>query len=155
MNSLAGAKVSIPSAMVVLWLFTPLYDWSGWQVQAAGVFALVGLFYPAAVTLLVFAANRRLGPTVTGTIGSTTPLFAVLGAALFLGEALGAREVVATAVIVAGTMALSTSAAGSVPGGRPHAALALPWAAAALRALAQVFAKAGLTLWPNPFTAAL
>ena len=154
MPAIAGARVSIPSAMLVLWLISPLFDWSGWQVGAAALFAFIGLFYPAAVTLLIFAANRRLGPTVAGTIGSTTPLFAVLGAAVLLGEALGARELIATGAIVLGTMALSKRP-GSAGGGAPQSALWLPWSAAVLRALAQVLAKGGLALWPNPFMAAL
>jgi drug/metabolite transporter (DMT)-like permease len=106
------------------------------------------------VTLLTFAANRRLGPTVTGTVGSTAPLFAVLGAALFLDEALGLRELSATALIVLGSVALSRPGGADAPK-RQQGALWLPWSAAALRALAQVLSKAGLALWPNPFAAAL
>ncbi|HET9405350.1 MAG TPA: DMT family transporter [Burkholderiales bacterium] len=115
MEAMAGARVSIPSAALLFWLLAPFADIAGWQDQALALFALVGLFYPAAVTLLTFVANRRLGPTVSGTIGSTTPLFAVLGAVLFLGEAPGSREFIATATIVLGTMALSRPAAGAPP----------------------------------------
>ena len=154
MQELAGARVSIPSAALLFWLLSPWIDWPAWQAQAVAIFALVGLFYPAVVTLLTFAGNRRLGPTVAGTIGSTTPLFAVLGAAAFLGEALGARELVATTSIVLGTMALSRPAAGvtAIP---PRSALWMPWSAALLRSIAQVLSKAGLALWPNPFAVAL
>jgi drug/metabolite transporter (DMT)-like permease len=78
----------------------------------------------------------------------------VLGAALFLGEALGARELIATAAIVLGSIALSSRGAGR--GERaPAGALWLPWSAAILRALAQVLSKAGLALWSSPFAAAL
>jgi drug/metabolite transporter (DMT)-like permease len=154
MDALSGARVSIPTATVLCWLAAPLLALSGWQPAAAGIFALVGIFFPAAVTLLTFAANRRLGPTVAGTIGSTAPLFAVFGAALFLSEPLGARELIATATIVLGSMLL-TSPDGAGAGERPHTALWLPWAAAVLRALAQILSKAGLALWPNPFAAAL
>ena len=100
MHALSGARVSIPTATVLFWMSAPFLDLSGWQAAAAGIFALVGIFFPAAVTLLTFAANERLGPTVAGTIGSTAPLFAVFGAALFLSEPLGARELIATAVIL-------------------------------------------------------
>ncbi len=155
MESLAGARVSIPSAALLFWLLSPFcIDWSAWVTPAAALFALVGLFYPAAVTLLTFAGNRRLGPTVAGTIGSTTPLFAVLGAALFLGEAPGIRELAATAIIVLGTMALSRPAAGPLPAAA-RGALWMPWSGALLRALAQLLSKAGLALWPAPFAAAL
>jgi drug/metabolite transporter (DMT)-like permease len=154
LDAASGARVSIPTAALLFWLVAPFVDLSGWQAAAIGIFVLVGLFFPAAVTLLTFAANRRLGPTVTATVGSTAPLFAVLGAALLLDEALGLREFAATSLIVLGSMALSK------PGGANTAqqqkgTLWLPWSAAALRALAQVLSKAGLALWPNPFAAAL
>jgi len=154
LEAAAGARVSIPAATLLFWLLAPFADLAGWQLAAIGIFALVGLFFPAAVTLLTFEANRRLGPSVTGAVGSTAPLFAVLGAALFLGEALGVRELSATSLIVLGSVLLS-GLQGADTRAQRHGAMWLPWTAAALRALAQVLSKAGLTLWPNPFAAAL
>jgi drug/metabolite transporter (DMT)-like permease len=154
LDTLTGARVSIPTAALLFWLAFPFMDTAGWMAPAVAIFALVGCFYPAAVTLLTFAGSRRLGPTVAGTIGSTTPLFAVLGAALFLGEALGARELAATAAIVLGTMALSKPAASDIRSAS-RSALWMPVSGALLRSLAQVLSKAGLALWPNPYVAAL
>lgn len=154
MDALSGARTSIPVAAVLFWLLAPVRDLSGWQAQAAVIFAVVGVFFPAAVTLLTFAANQRLGPAVAGTIGGTAPLFAVLGAALFLDEPLGIREAVATGIIVLGCTLLSSSS-GPVAAGGAREALWLPWTSAVLRAAAQVLSKAGLALWPNPFAAAL
>lgn len=156
MPALAGARVSIPSAALLFWLLSPFFmDWAAWHWEAVAFFSLVGLFYPAVVTLLTFTGNRRLGPTVSGTIGSTTPLFAVLGAALFLAEVPGVRECVATAIIVLGTMALSKPAGGATLSAAARGALWMPWSAAMLRALAQVLSKAGLVLWASPFAAVL
>lgn len=150
----SGARVSIPTATLLFWLLSPWLDLSEWVAAAAGLFALVGLFFPAAVTLLTFEANRRLGPNVTAAIGSTAPLFAVAGAALWLGEPLGPGTLAATALIVLGSVALARPPLGArKPDGR--GAMWLPWTGAALRALAQVLSKAGLALWPNPFAAAL
>lgn len=154
LDAAAGARVSITAATLLFWLLAPFADWAGWQLAAIGIFALVGLFFPAAVTLLTFEANRRLGPSMTGAVGSTAPLFAVLGAALFLGEALGVREFSATSLIVLGSVVLS-GLQGADERERRQGAIWLPWSAAALRALAQVLSKAGLAIWPNPFAAAL
>ena len=150
----SGARVSVPSATLVFWLLAPWLDLSGWTVLAVGIFALVGLFFPASVTLLTFEANRRVGPNVSGAIGSTTPLFAVLGAALWLSEPLGVGALAGTAMIVLGTVALARrrNDAREVSA---RGAMWLAWMAAALRALAHVLTKAALALWPHPFAAAL
>lgn len=152
LDAAAGARVSIPTATVLFWLVIPFSDLTGWHLTAAAVFGLVGVFFPAAVTMLTFEANRRLGPTVTATVGSTAPLFAVLGAVLFLAEPFGGRTLGATGLVVLGLVALTR-----VRGVRdtPPRALWLAWAAAVLRALAQILSKAGLALWPSPYAAAL
>lgn len=154
MDAPSGAKVSIPTAALLFWLFAPFLDLVGWQAAAIGIFILVGLFFPAVVTLLTFEANRRLGPTVAATVGSTAPLFAVLGAGAFLGETLGLRELLGTSIIVLGSVAISGRREDGA-GGRRRSDWWLPWSSAVLRALAQVLSKAGLALWPNPFAAAL
>lgn len=150
MDGLAGAKISIPATTVLFWLMFPLRGLEGWNAQAASVFFSTGLFFPVAVTLLAYEANRRMGPTIAGTIGSTAPLFAVLGAVLFLGESLGFAQIAATSAIVAGSMVLVWRG-----GGNPalRGAAWLSWCAAALRAAAQVLAKFGLLLWPSPYAA--
>lgn len=154
LDAAAGARISIPTATVLFWLIFPFAELTGWHLTAAALFGLVGVFFPAAVTMLTFEANRRLGPTVTGTIGSTAPLFAVLGAAVFLAEPLGGRTLGATALIVLGLVALTRPI---LDGSRERrrGGLWLAWLAAVLRALAQVLSKAGLALWPHPYAAAL
>src|SRR2546427_6550396 len=109
-----GALVSIPSTTLlfcILALF--LFRGEGWNATAFAIFAAVGLIFPALVTFINFASNRLTGPTVAGTISSTTPLFAVLGAILFLGEPLSLVAAAGTAVIVLGVVALT--ARGSDP----------------------------------------
>lgn len=158
MDGLAGAKISLPSAAALFWLCLPLRGFEGWDAQGAGLFIALGLFFPVAVTLLAYEANRRMGPIIAGAVGSTAPLFAVLGAMLFLGETLGIAQIAATLAIVAGSVVLvwrsSRGGVGSV-GRVDWRTSSVAWWAAALRALAQVIAKAGLLLWPNPYAATL
>jgi drug/metabolite transporter (DMT)-like permease len=153
MDGVAGARVSVPSAALLLWLLVPWRGLDGWQPQAAATFLALGLFFPVAVTFLAYEANRRMGPTIAGAIGSTAPLFAVLGAVLFLGEALMPQQMGATLAIVAGSVVLVWRRGTRMQGAAWTSWVS--WAAAALRALAQVIAKAGMLLWSNPFAAAL
>jgi drug/metabolite transporter (DMT)-like permease len=152
---LAGAAIGVPSTTLMFWCLAPfLLDTGGFSLAAAGMFALVGLFFPAAVTLLTYTGNQRMGPTVTSAVSCTTPLFALSGAVLFLGEALSAGNALGTAVIVLGMLALTWSG-GVRARDWPLWAIALPFAAAAIRALAQVLTKAGLALWDSPYAAGL
>jgi len=152
---LAGAAIGVPSTTLMFWCLAPfLLDTGGFSLAAAGLFALVGLFFPAAVTLLTYTGNQRMGPTVTSAVSCTTPLFALSGAILFLGEALSAGNALGTAVIVLGMLVLTWSG-GARARDWPLWAIALPFAAAAIRALAQVLTKAGLALWDSPYAAGL
>jgi len=152
---LAGAAIGVPSTTLAFWCLAPfLLDTGGFNPAAAGIFALVGLFFPAAVTLLTYTGNERMGPTITSAVSCTTPMFALSGAILFLGEALTAGNLIGTAAIVLGMLVLTwTGSAG--PRGWPLWAIVLPFAAAAIRALAQVLTKAGLELWTSPYAAGL
>lgn len=152
---LAGAAIGVPSTTLVFWCLAPLLlDLGEFHLAAAGIFALVGLFFPAAVTLLTYTGNQRMGPTVTSSVSCTTPLFALSGAIVFLGEALTAGNVLGTTAIVLGMLVL-TWADDARPRSWALWAIALPFAAAAIRAFAQILTKAGLALWGSPYAAGL
>jgi drug/metabolite transporter (DMT)-like permease len=154
-SPLAGAAIGVPSTTLLFWCLAPFFlDVDALSVSAAVLFALVGLFFPAAVTLLTYAGNQRMGPAVTSAISCTTPLFALAGAILFLGEALTPGTMLGTAGIILGMLALTWNREG-IARSWPLWAIALPIAAAALRALAQVLTKAGLALWASPYAAGL
>jgi drug/metabolite transporter (DMT)-like permease len=152
---LAGAAIGVPSTTLMFWCLAPfLLDTRGFNLAAFGIFVLVGLFFPAAVTLLTYSGNQRMGPIITSAVSCTTPLFALSGAILFLGEALTAGNVFGTGAIVLGMLVL-TLRGDARPRDWPLWAIALPFAAAAIRALAQVLTKAGLALWGSPYAAGL
>jgi len=150
-----GAAFAIPVSAILFWAISPAtVDFARWSAPAAMVFAGVGAVFPAVVTLLTFAANRRLGPNVTGTVGNLAPVFAVTGAVLLLGETPGLRQGAALLAIVGGVMLLSwpdRKAASPPPGWW----LLVPLAAASMRGGIQPAVRYGLELWPDPFAAAL
>ncbi len=150
-----GALVSIPTTTLAFWLLAPsLLHGEGWNATAFAIFAAVGVVFPAVVTLLNFASNRLTGPTVAGTVSSTTPLFAVLVAIVFLGEPLTLAAAAGTAAIVLGVIAFTGRGEGSARAWAAWAIL-LPLAGAAIRGAAQAAVKGGLALWPEPFVAVL
>jgi drug/metabolite transporter (DMT)-like permease len=155
LDARSGAAISIPTATVLLALAAPFaFDGEGFTVLAALLFAVVGVFFPALVTLLTFRSNEQLGPTITASVSGTAPLFALLAAGLLLGEKVPAQAALACVVIAAGVAVLSW---------KPNAAhsgfvgwsLLWPVSGAVVRGLAQAGAKAGLMLWPSPFAASL
>jgi drug/metabolite transporter (DMT)-like permease len=155
LDARSGAAISIPSATVLLALAAPLwFDSAGFTLRAALWFAAVGLFFPALVTILTFRSNEQLGPTITGTVSGTAPLFALLAAGVFLGEKVPAQAALACVAIVAAVAMLSWRQSAVRPGFTGWA-LVWPVAGAVVRGLAQAGAKAGLTLWPSPFAASL
>jgi len=155
LDARSGAAISVPTATLLFVLAAPFaFDGRGFTLQAGLVFAAVGLFFPALVTLLTFRSVEELGPTLTGAVSGTTPLFAVLAAGLILGEKVPPHAALACAGIVIGVTVL-TWKQGAVGPGFSGWALAWPIAGAVLRGLAQAIAKLGLTLWPNPFAAGL
>jgi len=153
LDARSGAAISIPTATLLFILAAPFaLRVDGFSLEAALLFALVGLFFPAVVTLLTFRSNERLGPTITSAVSGTAPLFALLAAALLLGERIPARASVACIAVVIGIAVLSWRRGTARPVGW---ALLWPLSGALIRGFAQAGAKAGLVLWPNPLAASL
>jgi len=151
----SGAAISIPTATVLFVAAAPFaFDTEGFSVGAALVFAVVGSFFPALVTLLTFRSNEQLGPTVTSAVSSTAPLFALLAASLLLGERVPVQAAIAATAVVMGVGLLSWNKSAVRPGSVGWSIL-WPISGAVVRGLAQVGAKAGLLLWPSPFSAGL
>jgi drug/metabolite transporter (DMT)-like permease len=149
----SGAAISVPTAMLLFAVCSPfMLELARWVWPAAALFAVVGFIFPAAVTMLMFESNDRLGPVVTSTVLCTAPVFALAAAVLLLGERVPGRAYLATLGVVAG-VALCSWKSVRIDPRRLGWSLVLPVVAAAIRGCAQALAKAGLALWPNPFAA--
>jgi drug/metabolite transporter (DMT)-like permease len=150
---------SIGGSAVAAWLLAvPLVDWWGFDLEAALIFAAVGCIFPVVVSILSVRSNEKLGPAVAGAVGNVTPLFAVLGAVLFLGERLVLGQLLGLILVVGGValLALRGGASGSRAGGRQWSVwvLGLPLGAALVRGAIQPAIKSGLALWHEPLAAA-
>src|SRR5260370_41755146 len=84
-----------------------MLDWERWDPRGPLIFVLVGLLFPATVTLLTFEANRRMGPNISGALSNLTPLFAVLVATLLFGEVPRPLQALGIAMVVSGVIMLS------------------------------------------------
>jgi drug/metabolite transporter (DMT)-like permease len=148
-----GAAFSVPTSTLLFWCLAPFFiDPEEVDLTAAGLFAVIGLLFPAAVTLLIFESNRLMGPNVAGALSGVAPLFAVLLAVMLLGERLRFWQLSGIAAIVAAIALMYT--------GQGHAftvkrlwLLALPLGASAIRGFVQPVVKLGLERWPNPMAA--
>lgn len=154
MPSWRSPLYSIIGSTVVAWLLAlPLVDWAALEWRAVAIFAGVGCIFPVAVSILAVRSNEKLGPAVAGAVGNVTPLFAVLGAVLFLGESLLFAQLAGLAMVVGGVALLALRGGA---GGRQWSVwvLGLPLAAALVRGSIQPAIKAGLAIWHEPLAAA-
>jgi uncharacterized membrane protein len=128
MEPLSGAALSIPAFALLFLLLSPLIL-AGEPVVWRGlpIFAAIGLFFPASLTLLAFASNRALGPVITST---------------------------GLAIAVSGAIIISVTRPRDLGHWRSWALL-LPLAAALVRGVVPPIVKLGLEVWPSPLWACL
>jgi drug/metabolite transporter (DMT)-like permease len=145
---------TIVTSLVAAWLAVPFFiGWHRLDLGAVAIFAAVGCVFPVVVSILTVRSNERLGPAVASAAGNLAPVFAVIGAVLFLDERLGPLQALGLALIVGGVILLALRGGA---GGRqwPVWVLALPLAAAFIRGAIQPAIKIGLALWHEPLAAA-
>ena len=94
-----SAALAVPAALLESWTV----NWS-WSLVAA--FSYTTLVPGLAATLLWFMLVGQIGPTRAATFHFLNPFFGVAIAAVLLGEALGAADVLGVAVIMAGILAV-------------------------------------------------
>ena len=150
MEPLAGAAVSVPSFTLLFLLLSPILL-AGEPVVWRGlpIFAAIGLFFPASLTLLAFASNRALGPVITSTLGNLAPLFSVALAVALLHEPLRAVQFIGLVIAVIGAVIISVTRPRDLGHWR-SLALLLPLAAALIRGVIPPIVKLGLDVWPSP-----
>jgi len=145
---------SIGGSAVLAWVFALIFvDFGQFHPEAVAIFAGVGLIFPVLVSILSVRSNEKLGPAVAAAVGNVSPLFAVLGAVIFLGERPGPGQMAGLAMVIGG-VALLALRGGS--GGRqwPMWVLVLPLSAALVRGAIQPAIKSALALWHEPLAAA-
>ena len=155
LDSRSGTMISIVTSTACFWLLAPfLLDIGYLGATGILVFALIGLFRPALSANLSVAGVRHLGPTLSSTLASTSPLFGTALGVLWLGEVLSWPVAVGTAGIIGSIVLLSRRGGGGAHDW-PLWALGLPIAAAAIRALAHVLSKVGMETVPDAYLAGL
>jgi drug/metabolite transporter (DMT)-like permease len=152
---LAGAAISVPAFTLLFLLLSPILL-AGEPVVWRGlpIFAAIGLFFPASLTLLAFASNRALGPVITSTLGNLAPLFSVALAVVLLHEPLRGPQLAGLVIAVIGAVIISVTRPRDLGHWR-SVALLLPLAAALIRGVIPPIVKLGLELWPSPLWACL
>jgi drug/metabolite transporter (DMT)-like permease len=140
----------IGAAALIYWISAPFFV-EAWFFASPAILLLaaIGLFRPFLSANLAMAGTRLLGPTISSTLSATAPIFGVFLGVLVLGESLTLAVMGGALGIVLGVACLSWK--GDVERAWPLWALALPVASAALRTLAQMFAKIGMESIPSPF----
>ena len=154
MDSRSGAAITISTSAMLYLLVSPFFLNLEYLLEPAIlIFVLVGLFRPAVSANLALAGLKFLGLTLSSTLTSTAPLFAVGLGIIFLDEVLNFSIAIGTLVIVVAIMMLAKKD-GKISSNWPLWALALPIGAAA-RALAHVLTKVGMEEIPDAYLAGL
>jgi drug/metabolite transporter (DMT)-like permease len=148
-----GAAFSIPTSTLLFWCVAPFsIDPAEVDLSAAGLFAGVGLLFPAVVTRLNFESNRLMGPNIAGAVGGLAPVFAVLLAVILLGEHLRLLQLFGIAAIVAGVILMYRGQWQAFTM-RGLWLLVLPLGSSAIRGFVQPVIKLGLERWHSPIAA--
>jgi len=114
-----------------------------------GLFAFTGLLSTAVARVVSYNGIQRVGASVNSAGINTRPVFASLGAVVFLGEVLTLQTAFGIVVVVAGLILLALSKGGDVRGWN-YSDLVFPLAAALIFATGNVLRRYGLSLTQMP-----
>lgn len=153
-NPRTGTAIAMAASAVVYVVISVFYVELDYFFHSATIlFFAAGLLGPAISANCAAIAIRYLGPTLSSTLSSTSPLFGILLGVLWLGEVLTWEAAVGTGAIVAAIFVLMKP--GGVARNWPLWALSMPITAAAIRAATQVVTKVGMEDLPAPIYAAM
>ena len=143
-----AARLTIFVTMFFFWALTPGFVRAAdFQSPALLLFVVIGLFQPALSMTLSYHSTFQLGPTIAATVSSISPLFAMTGAVMLLGEALTPPVFMGTVGVVVGVIVLSWQ--GRTSRNWALIALLLPLATALIRGFANLAIRYGMELLPN------
>lgn len=117
----------------------------GHSMFALGLFAFTGLLATAISRVVTYTGVQRVGASVNSAGVNTRPVFASLGAVVFLGEVLTLQTAVGIVIVVGGLIALALSKGGDIRGWS-YADLVFPIGAAIMFATGNVLRRYGLTV---------
>jgi drug/metabolite transporter (DMT)-like permease len=152
MDYFTGLFVAQISQALLLWLFLgvasgPIQLW----VPVNLIFVGVGLFVPGFTTFLMFTGIERLGASVPAALSSSSPLFAIVLALLFLEERPTPTNLLGALSIIGGLVCLSWR--GQTRTWRTRDLL-FPLAAAFIYAIRDNLVRFGLLITPTPILGA-
>ena len=153
-----GALYSIGTTAAMYWLMLPFFlpgmTWSLSSLKEfVAWFAMIGVFTPGISLMLAFEGNRLLGPTISSTLASTAPVFAITSAILILGERPPPMVLLGATGVVMGVVLLSWR--GRASRDWRLWAILFPLGAAFLRGGIHTATRYGLMGMSAPFLAAL
>ncbi|MGB7184892.1 MAG: DMT family transporter [Burkholderiaceae bacterium] len=155
MDVRSGTMIIVGVGLSLLLILSPAYlDLTTLSFRAVFWFALGGLIVPALSMTLHTKSIGQLGPAITSALTSTSPLFAITIALIFLNEDGGIRLYTGTAIIIGGIIYIALRSR-QIKATWPLWALLFPLGAAFCRASSYNVIKIGLADLPNPLTAAL
>jgi drug/metabolite transporter (DMT)-like permease len=154
--ALAGATattivlVSILTNLIALWAVAALAGDLGAALRpVALIFMASGVLAPALARLSLYTAIGMIGIARATVAGNTTPIFAALGAALFLGERVTFVVAFGTLAVVLGVALTSSTPLQEEPRVN-RIGLLLAVGTAVLAAASSLLRKVGLQDLPNP-----
>lgn len=117
----------------------------GHSLFAIGLFAATGLLATAISRVVTYTGVERVGASINSAGVNTRPVFASIGAVVFLNEVLTAQTALGIVIVVSGLIALALSEGGDIRGWN-YTDLVFPIGAAIMFATGNVLRRYGLTV---------